>query len=298
MPLTGNSEGNMRGLSFSRRLLFVGILMLISGLTITSASCRTVQPENGKIGVVVTILPLADFVQHIGGDAVAVTVMVPPGASPHTHEPTPGQMVQVQNATVYVKAGSGVEFERTWMDKILKQNPDLQIIDCSNGITIKNGDPHIWNSPVNAMTMAESIGQGLADMDADNADLYLENMQRYIKSLKELDGDIHKKIDSFANRAFLIYHPAFAYLAAEYGMDQIAIEHGGKEPTPKLIQESIELADRYNLQYVFAAPQFSTVHAESIAKAIDGQVVLIDPLPERYIENMDHVTDALASEFE
>jgi zinc transport system substrate-binding protein len=288
----------MRRLSFSRRQLFIGILMLISGIAIMTASCRMEQPENGKIGVVVTILPLADFVQHIGGDEISVTVMVSPGASPHTYEPSPSQMVQVQNATVYVKAGSGVEFELTWMDKILKQNPDLQVIDCSSGITIKNGDPHIWNSPVNAMTIAESIGQGLADIDADNADLYLENMQRYIESLKELDGDIHQKIDSFTNLAFLIYHPAFAYLAGEYGMDQIAIEHGGKEPTPKVIQESIELAGRYNLQYVFAAPQFSTVHAESIAKAIDGQVELIDPLPEMYIENMDNVTDALAREFE
>ena len=284
----------------SARGLFVliSLLLLVVSFTAMSASCRTAQPESDKIGVVVTILPLADFVQHIGGDRVAVTVMVPPGASPHTHEPAPSQMVQVQNADAYVKAGSGVEFELAWMDKILKQNPDLQVIDCSEGVTIKDGDPHIWNSPVNAMTMAESIGKGLAGIDADNAGLYLDNMQRYIESLGELDSDIHNKVAGFTNRAFLIYHPSFAYLAAEYGMDQIAIEHGGKEPTPKVIQESIEMAETYNLQYVFAAPQFSTVHAESIAKAIDGEVVLIDPLPERYIENIDSVTDALSREFE
>ncbi|MEJ2740295.1 MAG: zinc ABC transporter substrate-binding protein, partial [Dehalococcoidia bacterium] len=235
---------------------------------------------------------------HIGADRISVTVMVPPGASPHTYEPAPSQMVQVQNAAVYVKAGSGVEFELTWMDKILKQNPDLQVIDCSKGITIKDGDPHIWNSPFNAMTMVETRGQGLAGIDADNADLYLENMQRYIESLKELDSDIHRKVDGFTNRAFLIYHPSFAYLAAEYDMDQIAIEHGGKEPTPKVIQESIDMAQKYDLQYVFAAPQFSTINAETIAKAIDGEVVLIDPLPEHYIENMNSVIDALSREFE
>ncbi|MEJ2740506.1 MAG: zinc ABC transporter substrate-binding protein, partial [Dehalococcoidia bacterium] len=81
-----------------------------------SVSCRTAPPpESDKTGIVVTILPLADFVQHIGGDRISVTVMVPPGASPHTYEPAPSQMVQVQNAAVYVKAGSGVEFELTWM---------------------------------------------------------------------------------------------------------------------------------------------------------------------------------------
>ena len=288
----------MKRLSSVKGLTFISIVMLILSFTAMSASCKTAQPESDKVGVVVTILPLADFVQHIGGNRVAVTVMVPPGASPHTHEPAPSQMVQVQNAAVYVKAGSGVEFELAWMDKILKQNPDLQVIDCSTGVTIKDGDPHIWNSPVNAITMAESIGRGLADIDADNAALYLENMQSYIKNLEALDKDTLQKLDNFTNRAFLIYHPAFGYLADEYGMDQIAIEHGGKEPTPKVIQESIELAEKYNLEYVFAAPQFSTVHAESIAKAIGGQVVLIDPLPERYIENIGQVTDALAREFE
>ena len=288
----------MKGLSSIRGLLVIGILLLILSFTAMSASCRTAQPENDKIGVVVTILPLADFVQHIGGDRVAVTVMIPPGASPHTYEPAPSQMVQVQNADAYVKVGSGVEFELTWMDKILKQNPDLQVIDCSTGVIIKDGDPHIWNSPVNAMTIVETIGQGFAGIDADNADLYLENMQRYIESLKELDSDIHRKVDGFTNRAFLIYHPSFAYLAAEYDMDQIAIEHGGKEPTPKVIQESIDMAQKYDLQYVFAAPQFSTINAETIAKAIDGEVVLIDPLPEHYIENMNSVIDALSREFE
>jgi zinc transport system substrate-binding protein len=288
----------MKKLSSVRELLFVVILMLILSFTTMFASCKPAEPESDKIGVVVTILPLADFVEHIGDDRVAVTVMVPPGASPHTYEPTPGQMVEVDNATAYVKVGSGVEFELVWMDKILEQNSDLRVIDCSEGITINNGDPHIWNSPVNAIDMVESIGQGLADIDTDNADLYLENMESYIESLEALNTDIHQKLDNFTNRAFLIYHPAFGYLAAEYDMKQIPIEHGGKEPTAQVIQKCIDQAEEYNLGYVFAAQQFVTAHAETIAKEIGGQVSLIDPLPERYIENINNTIDALALEFE
>jgi zinc transport system substrate-binding protein len=261
-------------------------------------SCRTQKPQDNRIGVVVTILPVADFVEHIGADRVAVTVMIPPGASPHTYEPPPSRMVEVSRATVYFKVGSGVEFELEWMDKILKQNPGLRVVDCSTGITIEDGDPHIWNSPLNAAKMAETIGQGLASIDADNAKEYMDNTQRYINDLMALDDRIHRKVDGFTNRAFMIYHPSFAYLASAYGMDQIAIEHGGKEPTLKVIQDSIDLAKKYDLQYVFAAPQFSTAPAETIAKAIGGQVVLIDPLPEHYIDNVDKVIDSLVAEFE
>lgn len=298
MKFTGGMEKTMEKSLFRKQLILYGILCIAAILVMLVPSCRTEKSEDDRIGVVVTILPVADFVEQIGSDRVAVTVMIPPGASPHTFEPSPGQMVEVSKATVYFKVGSGVEFELEWMDKILEQNPDLKVIDCSEGITIEGGDPHIWNSPVNAMKMAETIGQGLAAIDAGNATEYMENMQRYIDDLNVMDDRVHQKLDSFTNRAFMIYHPSFAYLASLYGMDQIPIEHGGKEPTLKVIRESIDMAGKYNLQYVFAAPQFSTVHAETIADAIGGQVALIDPLPEHYIDNIDNVIDSLAAEFE
>ena len=283
---------------FPKKFMLYVILCIAAGFALLIPSCRSGEAEEGRIGVVVTILPVADFMEQIGSDHVAVTVMIPPGASPHTFEPSPGQMVEVSRAAVYFKVGSGVEFELEWMDKILEQNPDLPVIDCSEGITVEGGDPHIWNAPVNAMKMVDNIGQGLAGIDPDNATEYIGNARCYVDELKGLDDRVHQKLDGFPNRAFMIYHPSFGYLASEYGMEQIAIEHDGKEPTLKVIQDSIDMADKYNLQYVFAAPQFSTMHAETIAESIGGQVVLIDPLPEHYIDNIDTVTDNLAAEFE
>ena len=251
-----------------------------------------------QVGVVVSILPLADFVQNIGGDRVKVTVMVPPGAGPHTYEPTPSQLRDVSRADVYVKVGSGVEFELVWMDKLIKTNPSIFIIDCSKGITKIGKDPHIWNSPIIAKKMVENICEGLIKVDSRYKDIYNKNKNRYFGEIDAVDKYIRNRFENFTNKTFLIYHPAFGYFAKEYGLRQIAIEHKGKTPTPKVIKNCIDLAKQYNLSYIFVAPQFATDNAETIAHEIGGQTVFIDPLPRDYISNMRTVSASLSLEME
>jgi zinc transport system substrate-binding protein len=272
--------------------------VLATGLLAFAASCTTETEATDQIGVVVTILPQADFVESVGGEKVDVTVMVPPGASPHTYEATPSQMVKVSKAKVYVKVGSGLEFELVWMDKILEQNPNLMVIDCSTGITKMGKDPHIWNSPVNAKKMVENICNGLVAVDLDNKAYYEQNRDNYLQKLDDLDDYIRQRLDGFTNRNFMIYHPAFGYFAAEYSLTQIPIEHEGKEPTPQVIEDCIELCKQHSLSYVFVAPQFATSDAETIASEIGGQTVFVDPLPRLYIANMRSVAGALAVEME
>ena len=116
--------------------------------------------------------------------------------------------------------------------------------------------------------------------------------------MEELDSYIHQRLDGFANRNFMIYHPAFGYFADEYDLTQLTIEHEGKSPTPKVIQDCVALAEEHNLSYVFVAPQFATDNAEMIAKEIDGKIVFVDPLSRLYVANMRSVADALALELE
>ena len=248
--------------------------------------------------MVVTIPPLADFVAKVGGDKAAISVMVPPGANPHTYEPTPSQMVNVSKAQVYVKVGTAVEFELSWMDKILKQNPHLQVIDCSIGISLLDDDPHIWNSPLQAKKIVLNISAGLARIDPANAGYYRDNANRYLQELDALDKYIREKLSGYTNRNFMIYHPAFGYLAADYDMNEIAIEREGHETTARIIQESIDLAKKLNLRYIFVAEQFPTAQAEAIAREIGGQIVFLDSLPRNYVAGVRGVVDAIAAELE
>lgn len=280
----------------------LSVLLLFSGMI--STACAQEEPVTGKIGVVVTLLPQAEFVESVGGDKVEVTVMVPPGASPHTYEPTPSQMTALAEALVYAKVGSGVEFELTWMDNLIAQNEDILVVDCSQGVTLQATvsdedeqgamDPHIWMSPQNAQIMVRNVADGLIEVDPDNRDYYEQNRDSYLQQLTELDQDIRDSLSGVENRVFMVYHPAFGYFASCYDLTMLPIEAEGKEPTPAGLQHLIEQAQEHDIHVVFAEPQFNPESAEVIANAIDGVVILINPLARDYIENMRTLTGELA----
>jgi len=296
MPGFRGKKVACRGGFAQRRLLFC-LLALGIVLMATVVSCGSGAGREGRIGVVVSQEPLGNFVKNVAGDMVDVTVLVPPGSSPHTYELTPSQMAAVSEAEMYVKVGSGVEFESIWMGEIVEVNPDMLIVDSSEGVELLGGDPHIWNSPVIAKSMVENICYGLVQADPGNSAVYARNRDDYLKELDVLDGYIRCTLDDFTNRYFITYHPAFTYFANEYSLTQLVVEHGGKEPTPQVLRECVDNAMQHHLEYVFVSPQFVTDDCETIADEIGGQVAAMDPLPENYIANMGRIADALALEF-
>ncbi len=281
----------------TRTILTVLALLLPSVLVISAVSCGEKDETGEKIGVVVTILPQAEFMGSIGGEKVDLTVMVPPGASPHTYEPSPSQMTALAEAEMYARVGSGVEFELVWMDKLIATNKDMLVIDCSRGVELqemlgthedKHGmvDPHIWMSPLNAQIMVRNISDGLIQVDPDNRTYYEQNRDAYLQKLAELDQDIRGGLSGIASRRFMVYHPAFGYFADEYNLTMIPIEEEGKEPTAAGLTNLIEQAKEHDIKVIFAEPQFNPQSAEVIAEAIGGRLVFIDPLAGNYIENL------------
>jgi zinc transport system substrate-binding protein len=263
------------------------------------AGCASEQQPAEQILVVVTIPPQAEFAERIGGDTIRVTVMVPPGASPHTYEPTPAQLADVSSCALYATVGSGVEFELTWMDRIVEMNNDMVVVDCSEGIHFIAGDaehdrydPHIWLSPKNAVIMVENLYRGLIRIDPENTEYYTRNKDAYIKELDELDTTIVETLSTKKPNKIMVYHPSWAYFCKEYGLEQISIEREGKELTPQGIAAVIEQARNNGITVIFASPQFNTESAHVIAQEIDGVVVLVDPLHKHYIDNMLQVAEA------
>jgi len=283
-----------------KKILLIGfITILIAGTVIAIFFMHGNEVERDqKIVVGVTILPQSDFVRNIAEDQVDIIVMTPPGADPHTYEPSPEQLRAISNAKIYFKVGSGIDFEKTWMKKLEDLNPDMVVVDGSKDIKIIDNDPHIWLSPRNAIKMVENFYDELVRIDPVNKDLYEHNKNKFIVELADLDKELRDKFNQYDNKAFLVYHPSFGYLAKEYGLAQIAVEAEGKEPTPQDIRRCIDLARELNLSYVFLEPQFPKRYAETIVKEIGGKIVYIDPLPENYIENMIKLLDMLVLEFE
>ena len=280
--LTG-SGGKRIIAKMMRRFLLIAFLL--------SSSISAWAKEENR--VVVTIPPQAEFVERVGGERVKVSVMVPPGASPHTYEPTPRQLMEVSRAKIYVMIGSGVEFEIAWMDKIRRLNRKMLIVDSSKGVKIIDKDPHIWLSPRNAEVMVENIYEGLLKVDPAHKEYYRANKERYISQLHALHQEIARSLKGKRRRRFMVFHPSWRYFAEEYGLEQIPIEREGKEPTPREMLALIQQAKREGIKVIFASPEFNVKGAEAIAKEIGGKVLLISPLERNYLDNMRRLLQAL-----
>ena len=290
----------------ARSVSIVSTVVLVMVLAASAISCGQAKQSSDKIGVAVTILPQAEFAESIGGDRINVTVMVPPGADPHTTELTPSKMTEVAEDKMYAKVGSGIEFELSYMDKIEAVNKNMLVVDCSKGIELVTSvdpnepgiDPHIWVSPLNAKIMVQNICDGLVQVDPANKDYYEQNRDAYLQKLDALDQEIRSSLANIKNRAFIVLHPAWGYFARDYDLEQIPIEIGGKEPSAQDITRIIDEAKQRNIKIIFASPQFNPQMAEVIANEIGGKVVLIDDLARDYIENLHKVLDEMVQAME
>ena len=294
-------------------------LVLIGIVSICLTGCIDTA-STGKIGVLVTIVPQAEMLEGIGGEFVDVTIMVPPGESPHSFEPTPEQMKKVAQATAYFKVGSGVEFEVVHMDTILEQNSDLQVFDCSEDISVISfdqhygnedhheeeeehdhdggTDPHIWTSPVYFKEMAEVVYNGLIEIDPDHQENYYENYQAYLSKLDTLHANVSNLLEPYENKSFMVYHPAWGYFGDTYHLKMIAIEDEGKQPGPAGIDAIISQAKEENITVIFVAPQFDTSNAETIASEIGGNVVFANPLMTNYEQTITTLAEDMLAGFE
>jgi zinc transport system substrate-binding protein len=293
-------------------ILVFSIVILIS--LALPLGCTTGQSAENKdaINIVVTIQPQLEFAQKVGGDKATVSVMVPAGASPHTYEPLPSQITNLANADIYAKVGSGIEFELAWMDKLESTNDKMLIVNCSDGVELiaSDGtdeeheaeheghhhgamDPHIWTSPVNAIIMAENIKNGLQTVDPANGEYYEDNFQAYKQQLSALDSDIRNSLKTVDNKAFMTYHPAYGYFAHEYGLEMIAIQEEGKEPSAAALAELIETAKKNDIKAIFISPQFNPESAQTIATEIGCQTVEVNVLAPDYLENSRYFANEL-----
>ncbi len=246
-----------------------------------------------KLIVVATIQPLGEFVRAVGGDRVDVMVLLPPGAEPHTFEPTPAQMKRLEDADLYVKNGAGLEL---WLERFSSEG--LRVVDSSEGVELiyLNGipDPHIWLSPRSAAIQVENICRALIEVDPEGREYYEKNRDVYINELRGLDEYLKSRLSRASGRIFVVDHPAWSYLARDYNLVQIAIEEGEREPGPRRIAYIIKTVKDNNIKAILVEPEFNPKMAEVIASEAGCQVVEIDPLAGDYINNMRSVGDLIA----
>ena len=234
------------------------------------------QSDTGKIRVVTTISTLNSFVQGVGGEYVSVRNIVPVGASPETFAPAPQDVAAVADANVLVENGAGLE---SWLDRLLHDagTHDLHVVVCTQGLPVKNDNPHLWMDPVMAKAYVGKIRDGLVAVDPQHAQSYRRNAAAYDVRLDELAAAIRKKIDTIppSRRNMIVFHNAWQYYNDRFGITTLGFveRNPGQEPNPQQIAELIDLAKKLKVRAVFSEPEYSPKILYTIAQGAGIKVV-------------------------
>ena len=254
------------------------------------------QRPSGSLTVTVSILPQRYFIQRIGGDRVDVQVMVMPGESPATYEPTPAQLRALSASDAYFHIG--VPFENAWLPRIAAANSAMLMVDTAEGIDRVgeggNPDPHIWLSPSLVTIQARTICEALKALDPAHGSEYAANLDAFQAQIEGLDADIKEMLAGIDQRQFMVFHPSWGYFARDYGLEMIPVEVGGQEPSAAELAALIDRARREGIRVVFAQPEFSSKAAQTVANEIGAEVLLISPLAEDWMTNMRSVAHTFA----
>ena len=283
----------------NRITLFLALLVIA-----LIQSCSETQKSDKPV-ITVSILPQKYFVERIAGDRFDINVLTPPGASPETYEPTPRQMKTLGTSVLYFANGY-LMFEDRIADKLGREFA-LKTIELSRGIDLIAGDivdhgdhvhlygidPHYWLSTTEVRIQAKNIMQALLLVDPDHADEYEANFADFMADIDKLDEHIRETLSQSRIRTFLIYHPALAYFARDFELEQVALETDGKEPTASHLKYIVDLAREYQINTILIQSQFNMTAAEAVAREINGRVVLVDPLPEDWLQNMYEVAHVI-----
>lgn len=273
-----------------------------------------------KIAVAVSVPPQAYFVEKIGGDRVRVEVMIPTGSSHVDYSPSPRQVAALAGARIYIKVGHpAFEAETHSIVPFLDRLPKVLVVDMSQGMDLiagegsegwhadqdqeedhhhEGGDPHVWVAPSTVRVAARNIAAALRTADPGHAAEYAANLRAFEAEIDALDRDIRERLGSSAGRRkFMVYHPSWGYFAHEYGLEQIAIEAEGKEPSAQRLIQLIDRGRRENVRVIFVQGGFPRKSAQVIADAVGGRVLTADPQERDWAANLRRVAAELGEAY-
>jgi len=252
------------------------------------------EPVNNKLTVAATIFPLSDIVKNVGGDNVEVINIITPGASPHTFEPKPSNIRELQNVKVLFTVGHGMD---SWATDLVDGIDNVQIVSVDKDIVLapftfgdddeplKPGmdglDPHYWLSVSNAKQIAKNMAEILSEVDPDNTLVYQDNADNYVQELDRLQQDLMQKVSTLSSHVALItFHDSWGYFSREFGFKLAGVFESapGKEPSPQYFKDLYDTAVDNNIEIVFTEPQLATGSIEPFIQDLDLKIYTLDPL--------------------
>ncbi len=273
-----------------------------------AAACLLILPFSlhaEQISIFASVPPLQYLAAQVGGEAVSVESIVPPGHNPVNYDPTPKQLQRFADADLYIR--SGIPFEQVWMPRLKTLNPHMLIVDARSDLPVtsvvehahstgdESLDPHVWTSPLNAIAISRHILQALLKVAPQHEQQFRLNQQQLEQQFKKLHHSIEEQLSPLAGNSFLVFHPAWGYFAKTYGLQQVAIELQGKEPGPKQLVSVIETARQQQITSLLVQQQFSGNTAKVVADELGVELIRTDPLAYDLAASLRQVAKAIAT---
>jgi zinc transport system substrate-binding protein len=277
-----------------------------------SIGCGDSKPrdrgDDQKMIVFASLPPHAFMLKQIAGERIDVRILIKPGSSPATYAASPKDILDLSQARLFFRAG--VPFEEKLMSQITSNCPKLTVIDTRAGIILRKTDagdaqtchsdhdhkhqqgaqdPHTWLAPLLFAEQALKAHEALCAADPKGRDDYDKGLHKLNQRLKELDTGLRKLLKPHAGGSILVFHPAYGYFCAAYGLKQLPVEVSGKDPTPGHLVKLIENARARKVEMIFVQPQFSKRTAQTIADQLKATVVTLDPLAYDYFSNIEQM---------
>jgi len=248
--------------------------------------------------VVVSIPPLAWYVDRLSGGSLPVETLLPAGANPHSYEPSLARLEAASRARIWVRVGHpALPFESSALEALLAERPDIAVVDAAAASDKAGEEPHVWLSARRARGIAARIAEGLAAGLPEQAPAFAAGRARLDAELEALDRELGEALRPFRGRAFFVHHPDWKLFAEDYGLRLVALEEGHKEPAARALRDRIEDARREGARAIFVSPQFSRESAELVAREVGARVVVVDPLAYDWPATLRRMTGALVESF-
>jgi len=272
----------------------------------TSSSSSTENTEVAKIEVSATIFPIYDIARQIAGDQIEVHLLIAPGESPHTFNPTPSTKEEIEHSELIFAIGNELDTFATDIssnqEKIIIVDKNLTLIkyeddhdDHDDHDDDKHGDekhddhdhhahgeydPHYWLDPMNAKVMAVTIADALAQLDPANAESYNSRSSAFATEIDALHTELVELAELAHDKSFITFHDSMAYLVARYDLSLAGTFEptGAEEPSPQYLHELSEVVEHDNVLAIFSEPQLSSSSLEPFMKDNNLSLATLDPL--------------------
>ncbi len=273
------------------------------------------RDADGKIVIVASLFPQYDFSRQIGGDAVRVRLLLPPGVESHSYEPTPSDLVDIARADLFVFTGPAME---PWADRLadsIDKDGPVRIVDAAKGIALERSgesdadlhaedssghaegesglthdpahdhgglDPHIWLDPALAAVMVENISAALQGVDPLRGEIYRAGAEKYRRELLRLDRDFAAAVAASPRRELVFGERfAFSYFFRRYGLTEIGPYKScapGSEPGLQSVIEVVREIKAKRIRYIFKETLAVSRIAEILREETGADILTVDSL--------------------